>query len=70
MRNYFRVLKQYILDSDYRFGINSMFGMYNSMPDEEYLKRAFKVNMHYELDLDNPRTYNEKLQWLKLYNRN
>ena len=70
MRNYFRVLKQYILDSDYRFGINSMFGMYNSMPDEEYLKRAFIVNMHYELDLDNPRTYNEKLQWLKLYNRN
>ena len=29
--------------------------------------------MHYmgrPLDLANPRTFNEKLQWLKLYNRN
>ena len=26
--------------------------------------------MGYKLDLDNPKTFNEKLQWLKLYNRN
>ena len=25
--------------------------------------------MHKKLDLDNPKTYNEKLQWLKLYDR-
>lgn len=30
-------------------------------------KVYFKKVMGYELDLDNPRTFNEKLQWLKLY---
>jgi len=29
----------------------------------------FRVQMGYKLNLDNPQTYNEKLQWLKLYNR-
>ena len=38
--------------------------------DEEYIKRLFKLKMGYELDLDNTKTFNEKLQWLKLYNRN
>lgn len=36
------------------------------MGDEEYLKRMFKLKMGYELDLESPRTYNEKLQWLKI----
>ena len=37
--------------------------------DEKFLKRLFKLSMGYELNLDNPQTFNEKLQWLKLYNR-
>lgn len=39
------------------------------MDDERYLKLAFKVKMGYPLDLDKPRTFNQKLQWLKLYDR-
>lgn len=35
--------------------------------DEEFLKRKFKENTGKELDLRNPKTFNEKLQWLKLY---
>ena len=35
--------------------------------DESYLKLAFKANMGYPLDLDNPKTFSEKLQWLKLH---
>lgn len=34
-----------------------------------YLKLLFKLRMGEELDLDNPLTFNQKLQWLKLYNR-
>lgn len=37
--------------------------------DEKFLKKLFKLRMGYELNLDNPQTFNEKLQWLKLYNR-
>ena len=40
-----------------------------TLSDEKYLKKAFKANMGKDLDLENPKTYNEKLQWLKLYDR-
>lgn len=38
-------------------------------PDKLYLELMFRLNMGYWMDFDNPRTFNEKLQWLKLYNR-
>lgn len=61
----------YLTDKKYRFTVNRKhFGMYHDMPDDEYLKRLFHYNMGYELDLDNPKTFSEKLQWLKLYDRN
>ena len=37
--------------------------------DEFYLKLKFKVNMGYWPNLNNPKTFNEKLQWLKLHDR-
>ena len=37
--------------------------------DEKYLKRLYRHQMGQELNLDNPQTFSEKLQWLKLYNR-
>ena len=40
-----------------------------TLSDEKYLKKAFKANVEKDLDLENPKTYNEKLQWLKLYDR-
>ena len=45
-------------------------GFLDWMSDEAYLKLRFRAEMGYKLDLKNPRTYNEKLQWLKLYDRN
>lgn len=38
--------------------------------DEKYLRNIYKCKMGKELNLDNPKAFNEKLQWLKLYNRN
>lgn len=37
--------------------------------DAFLLKCAYRVRMGKKLDLNNPKTYNEKLQWLKLYDR-
>ena len=37
--------------------------------NENYLKLLYRSRMKKKLDLLNPKTYNEKLQWLKLYNR-
>ena len=36
--------------------------------DERYLKIQHRLIFRRPLDLDNPVTYNDKLQWLKLYN--
>lgn len=37
--------------------------------DRIYLKLLFRCKMGYPLNIDCPVTFNEKLQWLKLYNR-
>lgn len=44
--------------------------LFNKMSDKRFLEIAYKVRMGKKLDLDNPKTFNEKLQWLKLYDRN
>lgn len=44
-------------------------GALNWMPDKMYLKMRFKNLMGKRLDLKNPKTFNEKIQWLKLNDR-
>ena len=39
------------------------------MSDRWYLKVMWKRCMGYKLDLNHPKTFNEKLQWLKLHNQ-
>lgn len=39
------------------------------MPDSWYLRMKYKQCMGYALNLSNPKTFNEKLQWLKLHDR-
>lgn len=69
MQPTFRKGLRYITNSDYRFIINSQHGFYHSMPDDVYLERLFKAKVGTELNLSNPKTFNEKLQWLKLFDR-
>ena len=37
---------------------------------EDIIKKQFKEALGYELNLENPKSFNEKLQWLKLYYHN
>ncbi len=39
------------------------------VPDKIYIKWLYRLKMGKKLDLKNPKTFSEKLQWLKLYNR-
>lgn len=41
----------------------------NIIPDKQYIKILFRSRMGYKLDLKDPKTFSEKLQWLKLYDR-
>lgn len=45
-------------------------GFFHGMKDEEYLKRCFRARVGYLPNLANPVTFNEKMQWLKLNDRN
>ena len=60
---------KYISDSGYRFLIHEWIGCYDHLSDEAYLKRKYRAFFRKELNLENPQTFNEKIQWLKLYDR-
>jgi len=61
--------KRYIKNKWFRFIVHRSLGFYCGMSDEAYLKKSFKILMNKDLNLDEPKTFNEKLQWLKLYGR-
>ena len=44
-------------------------GIKNLIPDKTYLSIKFRKHFGYWMDWDNPKTFNEKLQWLKVYDR-
>lgn len=60
---------KYLTSPDYRFWLQAGLGFFDKMADEEFLRRGFKASMGESLHLDSPQTFNEKLQWLKLYDR-
>ncbi len=39
------------------------------IPDKLYLKLIYRIRTGKKLNLTNPKTFNEKIQWLKLHNR-
>lgn len=45
----------------------SAHGLLPILSDRKYIELMFKYRMGYTLNLNNPVTYNEKLQWLKLF---
>ena len=61
---------RFIFDKRYRFVILANKGVYDNMQDEALLNRKYEAIFGKRLNLDNPQTFNEKLQWLKLYDRN
>lgn len=53
-----------------KYLIDSIMGHTASIwSDEFYLKVVFRMRMGYKLNLKNPRSYSEKLQWLKLHDK-
>lgn len=67
--NKLRKIVDYALHSPDKLLLAILVRMAPIIPDKLYLKWLFRLKMGYKLNLDNPKTFNEKLQWLKLYNR-
>ena len=62
-------LKYYLKNPKNIYAFFASRGLLNWMSDKAYLKMAYKNKMGKKLNLKNPQTFSEKLQWLKLYNR-
>lgn len=45
-------------------------GVLNLLPDFFYLKLIYRIRIGRKLNLKNPQTYTEKIQWIKLFDRN
>lgn len=70
MKNKLLKLKYYLLNPS-KLVLRIMNSKFSRiLADKTYLKIYFKCKMGYKLNLKNPQTFNEKLQWLKLYDRN
>ena len=67
--NKIKKLIYYICQKPNLLGIAILSSLSPILADKLYLKWRFKLQMGYKLNLDNPQTFSEKLQWLKLYNR-
>lgn len=39
------------------------------LPDSYYISKLYEFNMGYSFDLEHPKSFNEKLQWLKIHDR-
>lgn len=63
-------LPQFLLEPLKRAYGDIHYAAMHVVPEKWYLKRQFKKRVGYPLNLDNPQTFNEKLQWLKLHDRN
>lgn len=63
-------LKRYLSNPYYALGYDLMKICPNVMSDRYYIRTLWRIAMGYDLDLKNPKTFNEKLQWLKLHDHN
>lgn len=63
-----KILK-YITDLDYRFRVNAKRGKYDGIFDKEYIQRKYMSCLGQSIKFEYIESFNEKLQWLKLYDR-
>lgn len=66
----FKKLKRYLRDPYFALGCDLIHKHPNWMSDEFFLRTQWRFFMGTKLNLKNPKTFNEKLQWLKIHDHN
>lgn len=64
---YIGKVREFVTDPVYRIRYLSRKGLFKD--DEKYIKMIYRRMFDKEMDLDNPKTFNEKNNWRKLYDR-
>ena len=62
-------IKKFIKNPYKIFNVLATKQFFHWLKDETYVKLAYRASIGKKLSLNNPQTFNEKLQWLKLYDR-
>ncbi len=62
-------LIKFIGNRNYRTYILGFMGFYHTMNDQLYITRIYSSIFEKKINLKNPKTFSEKIQWLKLYDR-
>lgn len=70
MRSPLKMAGSFLTNAEIRFGYLNKMGFYRHLSDEQYIMKKSRIYLHYVPDLQNPHTYNEKLNWLKLHDHN
>ena len=61
---------RFAANPEIRFGYMTRLKLFDKWPDEKFLKMKYRIVTGKELHLECPESFNEKLQWLKLHDRN
>lgn len=69
VRRILGVVKRFVLYPEIRLIYLVDLGLFVKWSDEKFLKKKYYLTTGEKLDLDHPKTFNEKLQWLKLHDR-
>lgn len=64
-----RKFVDFLTNPETRVSVLQARGFYDNLTDEQFIRKKWKSKMDYPLNLDNPQTLCEKLQWLKLHDR-
>lgn len=69
MSNPLRVKIKNVINDPKLLFIRIMYFLSPLLPDKLYLKIIFRLKLGYPFNVKNPITFNEKMNWLKLYDR-
>lgn len=69
MASVFKVIRGIILDEKARFYYLNKLGLFQNRSDEWFVRHNYELSMGKTINLNSPSSFNEKLQWLKLYDR-
>lgn len=64
-----KIVKNFLFNRNLRFNYMIRLGVTNCISDKQFLKKKYKREFGKKLCFNSPATFNEKLQWLKLYDR-
>lgn len=59
----------HLLHNQKQFADSVLTRFFGWLPDKMFISLKYRIQMGYFIDWKNPKTFNEKINWLKIYNR-